>query len=417
MIPKKNVFVFLIILYFSLMISFYYGEDSLGASLDDYEGLLYLTDKFKNNFLYNLLNYNDLGHRQSPFFYILNSIIFNFGEIGRRIFFLHICLLIPIYFYKCLKIKFKKISKDYLKLFASIILLFPTVRSYAIWPDPHLLGVLFFIISIFYYLKFKESIKPFQNALLNTFFLSLAAYASPNFGIFVIFFFLEFLKKFNFSKKIFLISLLNIILALPFFIYIFYLNVNFIFNNSSWDIGENFYSLNNISNKIIIIISLFLFYLFPLILTELTKFKFKYKKLSINFYLSIIVYISIIFFFDFDISYKLTNSGGGFFYNLSNYLLQNNFLLFFLCFFVYLYLLKIFIFDKSNLILFLCLILSNPQVTLWQANFSPTIFFLILLLFTSVINEKYLDFKTLIISYSYFFIYLISNIIFRNILI
>lgn len=417
MILKKNIFIFLIILYFSLLVGFYYGEDSLGASFNDYMGLLYLTDNFKNNFLHNLLNYNDLGHRQSPFFYILNSIIFNFGELGRRIFFLHICLLIPIFFYKCLKIKFKNISKDYLKLFASILLLFPTVRSYAIWPDPHLLGVLFFIISTFYYLKFRTNIKTFQNALLNTFFLALAAYSSPTFGVFVIFFFLEFLKKFNFSKKIYTISLLNIVLALPFFFYIFYLDVNFIFNNNGWDIGKNFYSLNNISNKIIIIISLFLFYLFPLILTKLRKPNFKLKKLSINFCFSVMIYFFIIFFFDFDASYKLTNSGGGFLYNLSYFLFHNNFLLFFLCFFVYLYLLKIFKFNKSNLILFLCLILSNPQVTLWQANFSPTIFFLILLLFKGVIEEKYLDLKTLIISYSYFFVYLTSNIVFRNILI
>ena len=417
MILKKNIFIFLIILYFSLIVGFYYGEDSLGASLSDYLGLLYLTDNFKNNFIYNLLNYDDLGHRQSPFFYILNSIIFNFGEIGRRIFFFHIFLLIPIYFYKCLKIKFKNISKDYLKLFASIILLFPTVRSYAIWPDPHLLGVLFFIISTFYYLKFKTNIKPFRNALLNTFFLSLAAYASPNFGVFVIFFFFEFLKKFNFSKKIYTIFILNIILAFPFFFYIFYLNVNFIFNNTGWDIGKNFYSLNNISNKIIIIISLFLFYLFPLILTKFRKFNFQLKKLSINFYFSAMVYIFIIFFFNFEESYKLTNSGGGFFYNFSYFLFQNNFLLFFLSFFAYLYLLKIFKFDKSNFILFLCLILSNPQVTLWQANFSPTIFFLILLLFRGVINEKYLNLKTLIISYSYFFLYLVFNIVIRNVLI
>ena len=415
MILKKNIFIFLIILYFSLIAGFYYGEDSLGASISDYNGLLYLADNFKNNFLYNLLNYDDLGHRQSPFFYILNSIIFNFGEIGRRIFFFHIFLLIPIYFYKCLKIKFKNISKDYLKLFASIILLFPTVRSYAIWPDPHLLGVLFFIISTFYYLKFKTNIKPFKNALLNTFFLSLAAYSSPTFGVFVIFFFLEFLKKFNFSKKIYTIFISNIILAFPFFFYIFYLNVNFIFNNSGWDIGKNFYSLNNISNKIIIIISLFLFYLFPLILTKLRKFKL--KKLSINFYFSTMIFIFIIFFFNFEESYKLTNSGGGFFYNLSYFFFQNNFLLFFLCFFSYLYLLKIFKFDKSNFILFLCLIISNPQVTLWQANFSPTIFIMIFLLFNGVIDKKNLNLKTLIISYSYFFLYLVFNIVIRNVLI
>ena len=60
---------------------------------------------------------------------------------------------------------------------------------------------------------------------------------------------------------------------------------------------------------------------------------------------------------------------------------------------------------------------SHPQLTLWQANFSPTILFLLLLLFKDVINKNNLNLKTLIISYSYFSIYLVSNIIIRNILI
>ena len=175
--------------------------------------------------------------------------------------------------------------------------------------------------------------------------------------------------------------------------------------------------MNNISNKIIIIISLLLFYLFPLKLTKLPKNKFKFSKLNIKFIFATMIFFVIIYFFDFFSSYELTNSGGGFFYNLSNYLFQNNFLLFFLSFFVYLYLLKIFKFDKSNLILFLCLIFSNPQISLWQANFSPTIFFLILLLFKGIIDKNNLDLRTLIITYSYFSIYLISNILFRNILI
>lgn len=196
MITKNKVFIFILLLYFSLIVGLYYGEDSLGAAFTDYIALKHLTEKFHNNFMFSLLNYNDFGHRQSPFLYILGSITYDFGELGRRIFFLHVYLLIPIYFYKSLKIKFKDVSKDYLKLFASIILLFPTFRSYSIWTDPHLLGILFFIISIFYYLKFTTNVRPFKNALLNTFFLSLAAYSSPNFGVFVIYFYLEFSKKF-----------------------------------------------------------------------------------------------------------------------------------------------------------------------------------------------------------------------------
>jgi len=416
MILKKNIFIF-ILLYLSLIAGFYYGEDSLGAANADYEGLKHLNKKFKNDFLFYFLNYNGMGHRQSPFFFILSSIIFDIGELGRRIFFLHVYLLIPIYFYKCLKIKFKDVSKDYLKLFASIILLFPTFRSYSIWPDPHLLGTLFFIVSIFYYLKMTTNVRPFKNSLLNTFFLSLAAYSSPNFGVFVIYFYLEFSKKFFFSKKILAISLLNIILSLPFFLYLFYLDVNFIFNNEAHDLNYNFFSLENLSNKLIIIISIILFYLFPFILTNLNKIRFNLSKLPPSFILTSLAFFFIIYFFDFSTSYEYTNSGGGFFYNLSNLLFQNNILLFIISFFTYLYLLKIFSLNTSNLVLFICLILSHPQLTMWQANFSPTILFLLLLLFKNVINKNNLNLKTLIISYLYFSIYLISNIMIRNILI
>ena len=271
MIPKKNIFFFLLLTYFSLLVGFYFGEDVIGGAINDYKGHAHIAEKFKENFLFTFFNYDDLGHRHSPVFYIFKSIALNFGVTGQKIFFLHFFLLIPVFFYKCLKIKFNNVSKDYLRLFAATILLFPTFRAYAIWPDPHLLGILFFTISIYYYLKMKTNFKPFKNALLNTFFLSLAAYASPNFGVFAIFFFYEFFKKFNLSKKIFIIFLTNVILSLPFFFYLFYLDINFIFNNNGWDIGNNFYSLNNISNKIVIIISLFLFYLFPLIITKIPK--------------------------------------------------------------------------------------------------------------------------------------------------
>ena len=417
MIRKKKIFIFILLLYFSLIAGLYYGEDSLGAAFTDYEALKYLNEKFHNDFLFSLLNYNDLGHRQSPFLYILGSIIFDFGELGSQIFFLHVYLLIPIYFYKCLKIKFRDVSKDYLKLFASIILLFPTFRSYSVWTDPHLLGILFFIISIFYYLKFKTNVRPFKNALLNTFFLSLAAYSSPNFGVFVIYFYIEFSKRFLFSKKLLIISLLNLILSLPFFLYLFYLDVNFLFNNNIHDLSYNSFSLENLSNKIILIISILLFYLLPFILINFDKVKFNFSKFNFRFIFTSLTFLIIIYFFDFSLSYKYTNSGGGFFYNLSNLLFQNNILLFVLSYFTYLYLFEIFRLNTLNLILFLCLIFSHPQLTLWQANFSPTILFLLLLLFKGVINKNNLILKTLIISYLYFSIYLVSNIIIRNILI
>ena len=409
----QKINFFIIIIYSSLITGYFFGEDSIGGAYKDYAGLQYVAEKFNNNFILTLLNYDELGHRQSPIFFIFKSLVIDFGENFHRLFFLHLFLLIPLFFYKSLKLTYPKVDKYYLKIFSLILLLFPTIRSYSIWPDPHLLGVLFFTISIYFYLKFKfiEKKNHLKNSLLNTFFLALAAYCSPNFGVFVIFFLFDFFKKYKFSNKIFFILLLNFLLSIPFFYYLFVLDINFIFNDVGWDVGENFYSLNNIFNKFIIIISIFFIYLLPLLVSKELDYKFteiSNSKIEISIYL--IIFVIACYFFDFSNVYKLTNSGGGVIYHLSNYIFNNNYLLFTICFFTYLYLIQTFKFDRKNLILFTILILSNPQITIWQANFSPTIFFLIFLLFNSNFKKEFFKLRTIYICYIYFFLYLVVSI-------
>ena len=416
MLTKKHTILILIVLYLSLFLGLYLNEDSLGGAFSDYKGLFYISEKFRNDFFYTLLNYDEIGNRHSPIFYILRSAL-PFNEIFQRIFFLHIYLLIPIFFYKSLKKIFKKIPKNNLRLLALVLLLFPTYRSYSIWPDPYLLGVLFFLISIYYFLKFKENKEDFKNPALNTICLALSAYSSPNFGIFVIYFFYTFCLKFGISKKLILIIFLNIILSIPFFYYLFYLNVNFIFNNNSWDIGENFYSKENISNKILIISSIFFFYLIPFL---------NYKKIMqnlklINLFdfrpiLLILFFLYCCYLFDFTAAFNLTNSGGGFFYNLSKFLFNNNYLFYLINFFAFLFIGKATFANKKNSLLFLCLILSHPQVTIWQADFSPTLFCLILLLFSLDFIKTNFDLKRLFFIYLYFASYLMVNFA-KNILI
>ncbi len=414
MVNSKKINIFIILIYFSLLLGFFYGEDSIGGAFNDYNSHSHIAEKFKSNFLYTLLNYNDLGHRHSPVFYILKSIFLNFGEIGQKILFLHLFLLIPIFFYKSLKITFQDTPKVYLKFLSIIILLFPTFRSYSIWPDPHLLGTLFFIISIYYYLKFTKNKNLFQNSLLNILFLSLSAYCSPNFGMFAIFFFIKYFLKFKISKEILLLAIFNIFLSLPFFYYVFIFKINFLFSAAGWDIGENFYSITNISNKIIIIISLLFFYLLPFFLSKDLKFNFvNIKKIKKEFIVYFFIFFAACYFFDFSYTYKLTNSGGGFIYNLSNIILSNNYILFTICFFTCFYLFEIFKADKNNLMLFIILISSNPQITIWQANLSPTIYFLILLLFNLEFQKGAIKIKTIYFNYIYFLLYLVSSITYK----
>ena len=411
MANSNKINLIIILIYFTLVFGFFYGEDSIGGAFKDYNGHAHISEKFRSNFFYTFLNYNELGHRHSPIFYILKSIFLNFGELIQRIIFFHLFLLIPLFFYKCLKIIYKETPKINLKLLATIILFFPTFRSYSIWPDPHLLGTLFFIISIYYFLKFKKDQNPFKNSLLNILFLSMSAYCSPNFGVFTLYFFINYYFRFKFSKEIILISIFNILLSIPFFLYLFVFKINFLFNVSGWDVGEDFYSVVNISNKIIIIISLIFFYLFPFILSKKLNYNFKHIKGAKKKYIFfIILFLLAAYFFDFSDTYKLTNSGGGFIYNFSQMILGNNFILFALCLFTFIYLIQIFEFDKNNLLLFIVLVLSNPQNTIWQANFSPTIFLLILLLFNLNLKDDVFNLKTIYINYFYFTLYLIGSI-------
>ena len=150
MLSNKFTNILIIFLYFSLLLGFFLNEDLIGGAFNDYRGLSYLAKNFRENFFETFLNYDDFGHRQSPIFFILSSFIFE-REILSRIFFLHIFILIPIFFYKCLRLVYKEHHKNNLKIIASIILILPTFRSYSLWPDPHLLGFLFFLISLYFF--------------------------------------------------------------------------------------------------------------------------------------------------------------------------------------------------------------------------------------------------------------------------
>ena len=119
---KTNI---IILLYISLLLGFYFGEDSLGGAFNDYQSHNHISDKFNINFFDTLLNYDKLGHRHSPIFYIIKSLLIEDDTI-RRLIFLHFYILIPIFFYKSLKIVFKNSSKTNLRLVASTLLLFPT---------------------------------------------------------------------------------------------------------------------------------------------------------------------------------------------------------------------------------------------------------------------------------------------------
>ena len=142
-------FISIIILYSSLLIGFYYNENSTGGAFIDYYAHKQISISFSNDFLNTLLNFDETKTRHSPILLILLSFFekFQVNDLLIRFINLHFCLILPVIFYRCLKIKFYNISEKYLILLSGLIFLSPTFRSLSIWPDSRIWGLFFYALA------------------------------------------------------------------------------------------------------------------------------------------------------------------------------------------------------------------------------------------------------------------------------
>ena len=195
-------------------------------------------------------------------------------------------------------------------------MLSPFVRSLSYWPGSEIISLIFLLISIYFYLKFKKNNKIFNNVILNIFFLALSAYYKPVYSIFSLFFFCEFFKILGISKKLFFIIVLNIFLSLPAFYFLFFVN-DYLFKFMSSDSSAYYF---NIANIILIVTSIIFFNLIFFssnIYYEKNLFFLKFNKFEVIL-IFLIVFTSI--YFNFDVTQ--VGYGGGFFLKISNIFLK-----------------------------------------------------------------------------------------------
>ena len=401
--------IVIFVLYISLIIGFAFNENSTGGAYIDYLGQKQISISFSNSFLETLLNFEQEQTRHSPILIMLFSYFekIELDDLFIRLINLHICLFLPIFFYKCLKLKFADIENKYLILFSSLIFLSPTFRSLAIWPDSRLWGLTFFVISIYYFLSYKND-KDFKNCLLTVLFYSIGSYFSPNFSVLSVFFILYFLRELSLIKNLQFLTL-NLLLALPAFYYVFILDVNFMFSASAVPGGEeNTLLALNISNKILIISSLIFFYLLPFIFSKSIDLNLTLEKTQLKYsFIAIIAFIVCIFFFNYQIDY----TGGGIFFKISNLLFKNNILFFFISAISIFIIYKIFFNSNINFLIILLLLLNNPQLTIYHKYYDP---FLLILFFTlfeiKFKKEKLFSKKTINIFYLFSLFFLTLSI-------
>ena len=131
------------LLYLSLLVGFYFGENSSGGAYPDFVMRMDLIDKFQNDFSNSFLNYDNFNDRHSPLLIMIISFLNIKGIHIDLIRFIHLNLLplLVIVSYKCLTLKFNKNNKNIIFLICCVFFLSPSLRSIAIWPDSRLIGL------------------------------------------------------------------------------------------------------------------------------------------------------------------------------------------------------------------------------------------------------------------------------------
>ena len=405
---NKKILILPIILIISLIFSYYFGEDSLGAAKHDYFSQVKFIFLFSENFYdtFQGYGYGELLSRNSPVFSIGIAFLTNLGLDLELFRYLNCLIILPLFyfFYKCLEFKFENISYETKIILVSVLLLSPTIRSLIIWPYPLIYALLFFLISIFFYLKFnycKYEKGKIYYVMLNIFFLAISSYFSPNFALFSIFFFYKFFKYFKLSGNLIIIIFFNILLAFP---AIYFAVIKEFYFLKMGVTGVDLNSKLNFTNKIVLISTIIFFYFLPFISIKkkLIIDKFKLNKNLIF----LIIFISLnIFFFNYDNQTAGPGrTGGGIFFHLSQLLFSNS-LLVFCIFTIFVYMVFAYeLINLNNIIIFFILIIYNAQYSIYHKYFDPLIYFI--LLFLIDFNNKKIQINLKNLSYKYILLYL-----------
>ena len=404
----NNLFLLFFLFYLTLITGFIFDENLNFGALRDWETSdSNVINDLSLNFKETFFNYEGYGHRHSPVYLIFLSLLkkigFSFDLI--RFINLNISLLLIIFFYKCLILKFDRAEKSLLLLLSLSIFLSPTFRSLAIWPSSRLIGLIFFVASIYEFLKFLKTKKK-THVWKNIIFLIISSYISPNFSVFILFFGYHYWKKIN-LKYLFRIFFFCLFTSIPAFYYLFYLDINFLLGETPGSISSETISISfNLSNKILLISSIIFFHFLPFLINRKFLENIIYGKKK-NFLIALIFLVGNIIFFNYSINY----TGGGVFFQTSNIVFNNNVFFYLVSFFSLLILIHFSDKDLSNLLIFFVLIISNIQNTIYHKYYDPLLLILFFTLLNTSLNSKFFKNKSNIIYvYGFYIVFILMRI-------
>ena len=409
----KKYFLFSIGI-FSLLLGLFFQENSSGGAEYDHNYLLPVIKAFgvdlRQGFNSFLLDAGTVVH--SPIFYIITGKILHFtGSLNYlKIFYIFLSSLLPFIFYQILK-QYKNKTNIYVFIFSLILFISPYFRSSAIWLLGDNLSLIFFGISIFFYLRFQKN----NNIIfcyLCILSLSICCYVRYYYCPYFIYYIYIFSKKLN-IKEIFKLLIFSFLISLPSIIYFIYLikfqNFLMFFNLRSG------HSVQNYITNFFVILTIFLFYITPFIIVFFKEFIIycsNEKKRIFNIFLFFIsIFLVDHFFYSKLIFFRELNYGGGVIKKLIDQVsLNSEFLMILVSTFSFIIL--DFIFKKNriqNFVLLFCMVLSLPFVYIFQKYLDPLLFLVIF----GLIKSEYVELilkklkKYIILYYTYFLIFFI----------
>ncbi len=396
----KLVFVLLSI---SLFLSFIFGIDSIGSGgmIADFYSTWPYVEILSKEFYALGGKYSDitpLGYMVLSWFYY----IFQDQTIVRLIY-CFLSILLPVLFYCALKNNYEKLDSNFLLLFASLLFLFPSFRSGAVWANNNVLADIFFVSFLIFYIKWLKK-KDFEKIRLNLFFqllfLALAVYTRQYYAIFYLYAMYIYFQKLSF-KNFIITSFIVFILAVPGLLMVF---------SDEILLRTTIFS-PKIYNTILISPSIMTLYLLPIFFLLFVQKKyiidFKNKNFILPFFFISLLILIISYFFDYNISH-----GGGFFIKISHLFFKNNFLGIITAILGLYILYTIAKENKNDAIIILLLIFAFPARYIPQKYFEPMFFIFFFLMLNSKFPKLFLSNKKNIIYLAiYLLIYLSSGIL------
>ena len=404
---KSKIHYLNLVLYFvlsiSLLVGYFLGEDSSGSGgfPVDFNSTWPILKLIENG---EYINFSEYTIHFPLHYYILYlfNLLFENKETVRLLFTL-ISLITPYLFFLILREKFSSIDLNKLFFFSQIIFLLPSFRSGAIWANTQLTALIFFMISIFYFIKWENRRSNLidKNLILQCFFLSLAVYSRQLYAVVFLYILYIYFLRLDF-KEFIKSSIIIFIFSLPgFFLALSVprtLSLTFDFN---------------LANSLMVNTSIISFYLIPLYFVVGLNYLGDFKKSNITkgHYAIILLSFLLVLFSSTFFNYN-PSLGGGFFIKLSIIVFNNLYFFYVTSFIGIILIMLIFKENKNTLILFLLLIFGFSSYQIFQKYFEPM---LIILLFSiikfSQIKLIFKNYKNIILFQSYFIVYLISAII------